>query len=66
MVMSRIVTPTNQVQVLTRGFLICLIGDWCNGSTVDFESISGGSNPSSPVFLMFFWEYNSIGRIPHF
>ncbi len=27
------------------------LGDWCNGSTADSESVSIGSNPISPVFI---------------
>lgn len=49
-VMSRIVTPTNQVRILTRGFLICLIGPWRNGSAADFDSAGGSSILSGPVF----------------
>lgn len=26
------------------------IGTWCNGSTTDFDSVGGGSNPPVPVF----------------
>jgi hypothetical protein len=25
------------------------IGEWCNGSTADFESVNPGSNPGSPA-----------------
>ena len=48
-VMSRIVTPTNQVRILTRGFCL-LIGPWRNGSAADFDSAGGSSILSGPVF----------------
>jgi hypothetical protein len=31
-----------------------LIGEWCNGSTTDSDSVCLGSNPSSPAIQILF------------
>lgn len=35
---------------------------WCNGSTIDFGSVSGGSSPSTLTNLFFYYGNNNISN----